>query len=99
MAIPLTVPQAGFDLPRSITDRVPVVTPAAWGQVLLADAAFGAQLADRIWAVEEIAREMRDPIAATDGLNRLTAAGLVHRIDSFVFASRAAARASELAMA
>ncbi|MEX1141107.1 MAG: hypothetical protein WD399_06755 [Thermoleophilaceae bacterium] len=42
---------------------------------------------------------MRDPIAATDGLNRLTAAGLVHRIDSFVFASRAAARASELAMA
>lgn len=52
-----------------------------------------------IWAVEEVVREIRDRVAALDGLNRLAAAGLIHRVDGFVFATRAAARASDLALA
>ena len=42
------------------------------------------------WSVEEVAREMGDRIAALDSLRRLQGAGLIHRFDEFVFASRAA---------
>jgi hypothetical protein len=52
-----------------------------------------------LWSVEEIASEMKDRVDAEDGLARLAAAGLVHRLDGFVFATRAAARASDLARA
>jgi predicted transcriptional regulator len=49
----------------------------------------------RPWAVEEIAREMgRD---ATDSLNRLYGGGLIHRLDGFVWATRAAVMADEIA--
>jgi hypothetical protein len=40
------------------------------------------------WAVEEVAREIgRNP---TDSLDRLYGGGLIHRIDGFVWATRAA---------
>lgn len=45
------------------------------------------------WAVEEVERELSDPVKAVDGLARLGAAGLVHRLEGFVFASRAAKQA------
>lgn len=53
--------------------------------------------AQRPWAEEEVAREVGEPLAVTDSLARLSAAGLVHRLEGFVFASRAALRAAELA--
>jgi hypothetical protein len=52
-----------------------------------------------LWSVEEIASEMKDRVDAEDGLARLAAAGLVHRLDGFAFATRAAARAIDLARA
>ena len=48
------------------------------------------------WAVDEVIRAMGDPVAAQDGLSRLTRSGLAHRLDGFVFASRSAARACAL---
>jgi hypothetical protein len=51
----------------------------------------------RPWAVEEVERELDDVLAVTDGLSRLRSAGLVHRLDGFVFATRPAVRAAELA--
>lgn len=53
--------------------------------------------AQRPWAVDEVARLLNDPIDASDGLGRLARAGLIHRLDSFVFASRAALRAEKIA--
>lgn len=50
----------------------------------------------RPWAVEEIAREMGRDV--TDSLNRLYGGGLIHRVDGFVWASRAAVMADEIAM-
>lgn len=51
----------------------------------------------RPWSVEEVAREIGDEIATADGLARLTAAGLAHRIaEGFVWASRAALHAESL---
>lgn len=53
-----------------------------------------------IWSVEEMVSEIgNNPIHVTDSINRLAGIGLVHRFDGFVFASRAAARATELALA
>jgi predicted transcriptional regulator len=49
----------------------------------------------RPWAVEEIAREMGRDV--TDSLNRLDGGGLIHRLDGFVWASRAAVMADEIA--
>jgi hypothetical protein len=48
------------------------------------------------WSVEEIACELQDQSRVVDAVRRLTAAGLVHRIDGFVFPTRAARRADEL---
>jgi hypothetical protein len=48
-------------------------------------------------AAAEVEREIGNPVAATDGLNRLRAAGLVHHLDGgYVFASRAAVRADQI---
>lgn len=44
----------------------------------------------RPWSEQEIARELEDPVGAADCVARLGRAGLVHRLDGFVFASRAA---------
>ena len=49
-----------------------------------------------LWAVEEVAREMGDPLATADSLARLYGAGLVHRFEDFVFATRAALSACRL---
>jgi hypothetical protein len=46
------------------------------------------------WAVEEIERELGENPA--DGLRRLYGAGLIHRHDGYVWASRAAVKADEL---
>lgn len=49
------------------------------------------------WAEEELVREIGDRVAVQDALARLHGAGLVHRLaERFVFASRAAVRASRL---
>ncbi len=65
-------------------------------------AILGLLLADSaaIWSIEEMASEVgNNPIHVTDAINRLAKVGLVHRLDGFLFASRAAARATELALA
>jgi predicted transcriptional regulator len=49
----------------------------------------------RPWAVDELAREMGRDV--TDSLNRLCGGGLIQRLDRFVWASRAAVMAEELA--
>jgi hypothetical protein len=49
------------------------------------------------WAVEEVAREIGNANDATDGLARLERAGLIHRLEGFVFPTRTAAHAAVLA--
>jgi hypothetical protein len=44
-----------------------------------------------LWAVEEVVREIGDPIDVKDSLARLHGVGLIHRLGGFVLASRAAA--------
>jgi predicted transcriptional regulator len=53
--------------------------------------------AQRPWTVEEVAREIGDRIATVDALARLYGAGLVHRFEEFVFATRPALRADRIA--
>ncbi|HEY1688506.1 MAG TPA: hypothetical protein VGF95_06520 [Solirubrobacteraceae bacterium] len=48
------------------------------------------------WTVEELGRELDDPIRAVDAVARLAAAGLVHRVDAFVYPTRTARRAAEM---
>jgi hypothetical protein len=48
------------------------------------------------WTVDEIGRGLDSPVAAADGITRLARAGLVHRLDGFVFPTRAAARSAGL---
>jgi hypothetical protein len=51
-----------------------------------------------LWSLGELAREFGADVE--DSVSRLFAAGLVHRVDGrFVFATRAAARAHDLAEA
>jgi hypothetical protein len=55
-----------------------------------------AEPSHRPWSVDEIAREMgHDP---ADSLRSLYGAGLIHRLDGFVWASRAAVLADEIAL-
>ena len=42
------------------------------------------------WSDDEIAREIGNRVETVDGLARLSGAGLVHRLSSFAWASRAA---------
>jgi hypothetical protein len=50
-----------------------------------------------IWVIVEVEREVGDPLAVRDSLNRLRGAGLIHEIDmEFVLASRAARLAGEV---
>ncbi|HTZ62763.1 MAG TPA: hypothetical protein VMB51_01520 [Solirubrobacteraceae bacterium] len=48
----------------------------------------------RPWSEQEIAGEVGENV--TDSLNRLHGAGLVHRLDEFVWASRGSVVADEL---
>jgi hypothetical protein len=52
----------------------------------------------RPWSDSEVALEIGDPISSTDAIRRLQAAGLVHRLGGFVFATRAALRSIEIAL-
>lgn len=47
-------------------------------------------------SVAEITQEMDDSIAVVDGIARLVAVGLAHRLGDFVFASRAAIHAEAM---
>lgn len=48
----------------------------------------------RVWSADEIEREIGKE--ARDSLNRLYAAGLIHRKDDFVWATTAAIKADEI---
>jgi hypothetical protein len=50
----------------------------------------------RPWSFDEIAREIGEN--PTDSLNRLYGGGLIHRLDGFVWGTRAAVMAGEIAM-
>jgi hypothetical protein len=50
----------------------------------------------RPWSVAELEREIGDRVRTADALTRLYAAGLIHRLDEYVFATRAAVRGVEL---
>jgi hypothetical protein len=45
------------------------------------------------WAVAELQREFKNPLAVKDSLSRLVGVGMVHQFEGFVFASRTATRA------
>jgi hypothetical protein len=49
----------------------------------------------RLYSVDEVEREIGSR-EARDGLNRLHAGGLIHRLDNFVWATRAAIKAEEI---
>jgi len=48
------------------------------------------------WTIDECVREHGSHVAAEDALARLHAAGLVHRLQDFVWPTRAAMRVNEL---
>jgi predicted transcriptional regulator len=50
----------------------------------------------RPWSEDELAREIGDDLATADSLSRLHRAGLIHRIDPFVFATRPAWHAARV---
>jgi hypothetical protein len=52
----------------------------------------------RPWAVREIELEIGDPIGVADSLAHLHRGGLIHRCGEFVWATRAALRADQLAL-
>jgi hypothetical protein len=51
-----------------------------------------------LWTMDEISRALGDRVGAVDGVSHLFADGLIHRLDGFVFATRAALRAQRLAL-
>jgi hypothetical protein len=50
----------------------------------------------RLWSKDEIERTVGEPGEVTDSLNRLYGGGLIHRLDRFVWASRAAVMSQEI---
>jgi DNA-binding IclR family transcriptional regulator len=53
--------------------------------------------AGSLWSVEELVRQLSAPrLDVMDGLASLQAAGLVHRVEDFVFATRAASSFDQL---
>ena len=52
---------------------------------------------DGIWSIDELKRLVGDAVGVEDALARLTALGLVHQLEEYVFASRAAAHVHKLA--
>ena len=49
-----------------------------------------------LWKVAEVEREIGDRVGVADSLARLHGAGLVHRLDDFVFPTVAAVHAATL---
>ena len=49
-----------------------------------------------LWSVEELGRELGNRPNAEDAVRRLTRAGLVHRLEGFVFPTRTARRANHV---
>jgi hypothetical protein len=52
----------------------------------------------RPWSVHEIEQEIGDPIAVADGIAHLRGAGLIHHCGDYIWISRAALRAEEMAL-
>ena len=53
--------------------------------------------AGSLWSVEEVVRQVSSPrLEVIDGLAGLEAAGLIHRMGDFVFATRAASSFDQL---
>lgn len=50
----------------------------------------------RFWSMHELARELSDESRTADAVASLCAAGLAHRCEEFVFATRAAVRFNRL---
>ena len=50
------------------------------------------------WTVDEVTREIGDAIAVADSLARLYGAGLIHRLEGFVFPTRPAVQAERVAL-
>jgi hypothetical protein len=73
---------------RTPAEREGVTDSAILGLLML-------ETSHRPWAVDEVAREMRRDV--TDSLNRLYGSGLIHRLDGFVWAARAAVTADAIA--
>ena len=75
--------------------------PPAVEDVQIDQAIIGALLTDEapLWSFYELVRQFGNEIAVTDSVNRLAGQGLIHRLDQFVFATRAAAKATDLALA
>jgi hypothetical protein len=48
------------------------------------------------WAIDELGRAIGNEIEVADSIARLYAAGLIHRLDHFVFPTRGARRAAVL---
>lgn len=75
--------------------------PPAVEDVQIDQAILGSLLTDEapLWSFDELVRQFGNQIAVTDSINRLAGQGLIHRLGQFVFATRAAAKATDLALA
>jgi hypothetical protein len=45
-----------------------------------------------LWSVDELARDIGNPLAVADAVRRLHGQGLIHRLGDFVFITHAVAR-------
>jgi hypothetical protein len=50
----------------------------------------------QLWSLDELARIFGDPVEAQDAVQHLARAGLLHRLEGFVFVTEPARRAFEL---